>query len=176
MTHITVEKIIYSVVFIATLMIALWALKRIAKKTRARFDMKNSRYFAMRRLLSVSAVLTCGFGLFMVWGLDFRNLWITISSVLALVAVGFIAMWSLLANILGGIILFFTSPFKIDDFIEIMPDEIAGQVIEINTFHTVLQDDELNYIKVPHTLFFQKYIKVRSKCSKHWGKEKDVIQ
>ncbi|WP_372807135.1 mechanosensitive ion channel domain-containing protein [Pontiella sp.] len=35
---------------------------------------------------------------------------------------------------LAGILLFFTTPFRIEDVIEVMPDGIKGQVLAINTF------------------------------------------
>ena len=33
-------------------------------------------------------------------------------------------------------------------------------VLAINTFYTVLQDADNNYINIPNSLFFQKYIRV----------------
>ena len=76
-----------------------------------------------------------------------------------MIAVGFIAVWSILSNILAGIMIYFTSPFKVKDCIEIAPDGICGQVLAINTIYTLLIDEEGAYISVPNSLFFQKYIK-----------------
>jgi small-conductance mechanosensitive channel len=81
------------------------------------------------------------------------------AGILAMVAVAFFAVWSLVGNILAGIILYFTTPFKINDNIEILPDGIKGKVLAINTFYTVLLDEDNSYINVPNSLCFQKYIR-----------------
>ena len=95
-----------------------------------------------------------------VWGINVKNLWISITSILAVIAIGFFAIWSLLSNICAGVILFFTSPFKVDDYIEILPENITGKVLAVNLFFALLEDDEGYHINVPNSLFFQKYIKV----------------
>ena len=81
------------------------------------------------------------------------------TGILALIAVAFFAVWSLVGNILAGMIIYFTTPFKINDLIEVMPDGIKGKVLTINTFFTVLIDEDDNYINIPNSLFFQKYVR-----------------
>jgi small-conductance mechanosensitive channel len=76
-----------------------------------------------------------------------------------MIAVAFFAVWSLVGNILAGIIIFFTEPFKINDQIEILPENIKGKVIAINTFFTLLHDEEHNIINIPNSMIFQKFVK-----------------
>jgi len=107
----------------------------------------------------------------LVWGINVKSLWFSVGSVLAMIAVAFFAVWSLIGNILAGVILFFTTPFKVNDTIEIMPDEIRGKVLAVNTFFTVLSDEEQNLISVPNSVFFQKYTK---RMKKERGKKVEM--
>ena len=154
-------KLVYSGVFLLLVYLLFHGLQRSARRTQERMGMRRSRFFALRRLLSLSALMVGMGGLMFIWGIDPKNVWITVTGALAVVAIAFFAVWSLIGNILAGIILYFTSPFKIDDEIEVLPEEIRGQVIAINTFFTVLQDEDRNYINIPNAQFFQKYIRVR---------------
>ena len=168
MTDHNIAQLIYSSVFLLVNYLFFHLLKLSAKRTQKKYEIRKSRYFALRRLMSMLSVFIALGGLMFIWGLDLHNVWVTISSALAVVAIAFFATWSLIGNILAGVVLYFTSPFRIDDDIEVMPDEIRGQVIAINTFYTVVQDDDSNYINIPNSLFFQKYIRVKSTRSGKW--------
>lgn len=166
MNNIIVVKLIYSAVLIFLIALLFQAIKRYAKKTQHRLGIRKSRYFAIRRMLNITSLLLSIAGILLVWDVSLTHVWISLTSVLAVIAVAFFAVWSLVGNILAGVILYFTSPFKIDDSIEIMPDGIRGSVLAINTFYTVLLDEDKNYINVPNSLFFQKYIQVKRSLGK----------
>ncbi|MDD4526449.1 MAG: mechanosensitive ion channel [Candidatus Margulisbacteria bacterium] len=134
-------------------------LKMNAKKFQEKNKLNKSRYFIIRRIINY-VILTLAFvALVYIWGVNIKNFWVAITGVLAMIAVAFVAVWSLIGNILAGIILYFTSPFRVNDTIQIMPDDIKGKVIAINTFFTCLVDENGDYINIPNSLFFQKYIK-----------------
>ncbi|HEY5653132.1 MAG TPA: mechanosensitive ion channel domain-containing protein [Pontiella sp.] len=135
---------------------------RYARKTRQKFGIRKSRYFAILRIIRILAIFSGLFALLLVWDVSLKNVWVHVTGILAVVAIAFFAVWSLVGNLLAGVIIYFTSPFKINDDIEVMPDEIAGSVLAINTFYTVLQDPSGCYINIPNSLFFQKYIRVKS--------------
>lgn len=159
-----IEKFIFSAIALFTVFTLSSFLKFYAKKTQEKHQIKKSRYFAIKRLVSFLSIVLCAVALVFIWGIDVKNLWASMTGILAMIAVAFFAVWSLVGNILAGFIIYFTSPFKINDTIEVMPDEIRGKVLAINTFYTVLFDDEENYINVPNSLFFQKYTKkIKSK-------------
>ncbi len=176
MTNTVFMKLGYSGIFLLVIYLLFHLLARSARKTQEKLGIRRSRYFAMRRLLSLAAILTAIGGLIFIWGLTLKNVWVAVSSVLAVVAIAFFAVWSLVGNILAGIILYFTSPFKIDDEIEVSPDSIRGQVVAINTFYTVLMDDEKNYVNIPNSMFFQKYIRVKARASKGRGEDSAVSE
>lgn len=103
------------------------------------------------------------------YGVSVGTLWAALSGVLALIALGFVAVWSVLSNILCSILLIFFPPFRIGDEIEIQEPTayvtIRGKVIGINMFYTTLdagkdEDDDDNVtIKVPNNIFFLKFIR-----------------
>jgi small-conductance mechanosensitive channel len=162
MDELTLQRLLYSALFILLNYLVFHILKRAARKTQVEFHIRQSRFLAVRRLLTFSSYVVALGGLILIWGLNVKNIWISVSSALALVAITFFAMWSLIGNILAGLLIYFTSPFKIEDEVEVMPDEIKGQVMAINTFYTILQDEHGDYINVPNSMFFQKYIRVKS--------------
>lgn len=159
MNTVIVAKIIYSACAVIFTLLGSGLLKGLAKNTQKKKRINKNRYFAIKRLITVLSVVLMSVFLVLIWGIDVKNLWVSITGILAMVAVAFFAVWSLVGNILAGIIIYFTSPFKINDTIEIMPDMIRGKVLAINTFYTMVVDEEQNYINVPNSLFFQKYIK-----------------
>ena len=153
------QKIIFSILATAVIGVPFKIIISYAKFIQTDHKIEKSRYYAIRRIISIGTSLLLILILSSIWGIDIKNLWVSVTGILAMIAVAFVAVWSLIANILAGFILFFTSPFKINDTIEIMPDEIKGKVLAINTFYTLISDEAGNQISVPNSLFFQKYIK-----------------
>ena len=153
------QKIIFSILAFLILFIFGQLLKLYAKRTQQKLQIKKSRYFMMKRIISLLSMFLFFILLFFIWGINLKNLWASLTAVLAMIAIAFFAVWSLIGNILAGVIIFFTSPFKINNHIEIMPDEIRGKVLAINAFFTLLTDENDNYISIPNSLFFQRVIK-----------------
>lgn len=114
------------------------------------------------RIFSILINSTCALILIIIWGVDPRNLFLTLSSVFAVIGVAFFAQWSVLSNITAGIILFFSSPFKIGDYVKILDKDfpIEAKIEDIYTFYTYLRtrDGELHVF--PNSLLLQKGISV----------------
>ena len=172
MQDIIIFKSIQTSILLVVVILSFYLLKFYARRTQERLGIRKSRYFAVRRLLRISSVVLGVLMLLVVWDINLKNVWVHLTGILAITAIAFFAVWSLVGNILAGILLYFTAPFKLDDEIEVLPEEIAGTVLAINTFYTVLQDADGNYFNIPNSLFFQKYIRVRSSRAKAW-REKD---
>ncbi|MBF0233712.1 MAG: mechanosensitive ion channel [Desulfamplus sp.] len=104
-------------------------------------------------------------------GLKINSLWTLITAASAMVAIGFVAMWSVLSNLLCTLMLVIFRPFQIGDKIEIidpaMTAGIKGRVRNINMlFTTLLEINNNNHeawlIHIPNNLFFQKIIKCKT--------------
>lgn len=102
-----------------------------------------------------------------VFGLPIKSLWAGILSVMLLVAVAFVASWSVLSNILSAVLLLTFSRARIGDIVELRDtkqDEmgIRGRIIDINLFFVTLQELNIDegisrdaaITQVPCHLFF----------------------
>jgi small-conductance mechanosensitive channel len=89
-------------------------------------------------LIVIVALFTLGF-----FGGSVAALWAGLSGVLALIALGFVAVWSVLSNVLCSILLIIFPPFRIGDEIEIQEPtakySVRGKVISIDMFMTSLE-------------------------------------
>jgi small-conductance mechanosensitive channel len=154
-----IQKTIYTAIAVLVIFLISNILKRKAKEISKSKNLKKTRYFAIRRLISFATLFLFIITVIIVWGIDIKDLWISIVGILAMIAIAFVAVWSLIGNVLAGIMIYFTTPFKIDDTVEILPEQIKGKVLAINTIFTVLQEEDGNYINIPNSLFFQKFIR-----------------
>lgn len=100
--------------------------------------------------------------LFIIWGVQTQDVFLTISSVVTVVGVALFAQWSILSNITSGIILLFTFPFKIGDTIRIHDKDfpIEAEIEDIRSFHTILRTKEGELITYPNNLLLQKGISI----------------
>lgn len=112
---------------------------------------------AVRWLLRIIAtILILG-----VFGFQLGGLWAMVSTVLGLVAIGFVAVWSLLSNTSATMLILFLRPFQVGDDIELAGDPVRGRVVDLNFFYTTLLDHQGQLLQVPNNLFFQKTLKRR---------------
>jgi len=92
-------------------------------------------------------------------GYQIANIWTLMATVMAMVAVGFVAVWSVLSNIMSTLIILIWRPFNVGEEIDIQPEGIKGQVVDINFMYTVLKGEGNERTSVPNTLFLQKFIR-----------------
>ncbi len=85
-----------------------------------------------------------------------ENIWAALLAVLAMVAVGFVAVWSVLSNMLCTLLMLIYKPFQVGDDIEIPVDNLKGRVVGLNLMFTSLEDENGDLIQVPNNFFFQK--------------------
>lgn len=102
--------------------------------------------------------------LFIIWGVQTKDVFLTVSSVVTVVGAALFAQWSILSNITSGIILLFSFPFKIGDIIRIHDKDfpIEAEIEDIRTFHTYLKTKDGEMITYPNTLLLQKGISIIS--------------
>lgn len=79
------------------------------------------------------------------FGLPIRSVWAGVLSVALLVAVAFVASWSVLSNILSAVLMLTFSRARIGDIVELRDtkqDEIGirGKIIDINLFFVTLEE------------------------------------
>jgi small-conductance mechanosensitive channel len=101
-------------------------------------------------------------------GVRVVGLWAGLLTVAGMVTIGFIAVWSVLSNILCALLLIVFAPFRIGDEIEIIEATggkgLRGKVVSLNIMYTSIQEltDEGardGITNVPNNIFFQKTIR-----------------
>ncbi len=96
-----------------------------------------------------------------VLGFNLGGLWAVFSTVLAMVAIGFVAVWSVLSNVSCTVIMLIARPFNIGDELEVAGEPISGRVVDLNFVYTTLKDADGRLVQIPNNLFFQKVVKRR---------------
>jgi small-conductance mechanosensitive channel len=101
-------------------------------------------------------------GLIIIWGVQKKDILLTLSSVTTVVGVAMFAQWSILSNITAGIILFFFFPFRIGDIIIVHDKDfpIKAEIEDIKAFHIYLKNDKGERITYPNNLLLQKGISI----------------
>lgn len=101
-------------------------------------------------------------------GVSATVLWTALSGFVAVAAVAFFAMWSVLSNLLCAVLIFTVGPFRIGDVVELVDTTdkpgVKGRVVAINLLYTTLVEaEELGtgsaMVQVPNSLFFQRSVR-----------------
>jgi small-conductance mechanosensitive channel len=105
--------------------------------------------------LLLGLVLVCFF-----LGLGYQQVFIFMSSFLAVLGIALIAQWSMLSHLTAGVIIFFAFPYRIGDRIRVADkdDDISGRIIEIALFHVLIRRDDGSMVIYPNSLILQKAV------------------
>ena len=92
-------------------------------------------------------------------GFKMDSLWTFLTAILAMVAIGFVAVWSILSNILTTLVILIWRPFNVGECVEVLPEGVEGQVIDINFLYTTLKTEDGKKVAIPNNFFAQKFIR-----------------
>lgn len=101
-------------------------------------------------------------------GIRITNIIAGILTIAGMIAIGFIAVWSILSNVLCSILLIASHAFEIGDEIEIIEpvggDGLRGTVTDFNVmFTTIVEKDDEGVspfiTQIPNNIFFQKTLR-----------------
>lgn len=94
------------------------------------------------------------------WGVSVGGVWTLLVSAAALIGVGFLATWTMVSNVTASLFIAIWRPFHLGDTVEILPEKLAGRVVDRNLMFVVLRDDAGAALQIPNNLFFQKAFRV----------------
>lgn len=149
----------------ATILI-LFILRLIVRRAIINFTIKAERYERRINLifkhLNISFTFIFIFLMFLIWSVDLRNIGIIFSSIFALIGIAFFAQWSILSNVTSGIVMFFTFPYRIGDYIRVHDKDFPceGYIEDIRTFHVILHTTDNQVITYPNSLMLQKGVSI----------------
>jgi small-conductance mechanosensitive channel len=153
-----VRETLAAVLVVLALAIVYWWIRRGLRAYESRGRLSPHTFAIVRRLLSWSFWVIATLLVFQQYGVT-DNVWTSLTAIVAMVAVGFVAVWSVLSNAFCSIVLMISRPFNVGDSIEIPGDSWRGKVIDFNLIFTTLRDEEGAMLQVPNNLFFQKPIR-----------------
>lgn len=95
------------------------------------------------------------------WGFPINGIIAFLGTVLGLVAIGFVAVWSVLSNFLCTFVLVVLKPFHPGDDVELPTAGIKGRVLDLTAVYTVIETADGETAMVPNNMFFQMIFKRR---------------
>ena len=157
----TIEVIVSGVLFLVILFIRIITSKLIRKYAKKSSIIERRTNLVIKYVNLLLNILLF-FGLVIIWGVQKKDIFLTLSSVTTVVGVAMFAQWSILSNITSGIILFFFFPFRIGDIIQIHDKDfpIQGKIEDIKAFHIYLVTSTNERITYPNNLLLQKGISI----------------
>lgn len=101
------------------------------------------------------------------FGVSATVLWTAFSGFVAVAAVAFFAIWSVLSNLLCAVLILTVGPFRLGDLVELVESAdkpiVKGRVVDINLLYTtleeVVEEGTGPVVQVPNSLFFQKVVR-----------------
>jgi small-conductance mechanosensitive channel len=155
------ETLIVLVFLILVKIIARNSINRILSK----FDFGIERKRISHKIVNLFITLFALIFLAGIWNIDRSQLMVFITSTITLVGVGFIAQWSILANVTSSLILFFNHPMKLGQEIQILDKEydIHGTLVDISFFFLYIKTEEGEIITIPNSVVLSKVIKIHQK-------------
>jgi small-conductance mechanosensitive channel len=102
------------------------------------------------------------------WGVGVGGLWTFLVSVITVVGVGFLAVWTMISNVTASFFITLWRPFRLGQTVEILPEGLSGRVIDRNAMFTVLREGKGRTLQIPNNLFFQKIFRVTAAEEQYW--------
>jgi small-conductance mechanosensitive channel len=155
------ETALVLIFLILVKVIARNSINRILSK----FDFGVERKRISHKIVNLFMTLFALIFLAGIWNIDRSQLMVFITSTITLVGVGFIAQWSILANVTSSLILFFNHPMKLGQEISILDKEydIHGTLIDISFFFMYIKTTDGEIITIPNSVVLNKVIKLKGK-------------
>ncbi len=159
------QELLYTVILTMVVLIMIIITRRAIRK----FSFVRAIEVNRRKVIFyLSYFLIYGFAgssLAIIWGVDLKQFTVFISSILAVLGVGFFAQWSILSNLTASVILFFSHPIRLGDRVRIMDKDFdwTGEVKDITGFYLFMKTDSGKNITLPTSLVIQKGIEILGK-------------
>ncbi|MCD8102904.1 MAG: mechanosensitive ion channel family protein [Alistipes sp.] len=157
-------QIIATVVAVLLLWLSKMVTAKIVNKYGTLLQKSEIRRLQIRQVISILLNILFIIVIAFIWGVKTNNLWVAISSIIAILGVALFAQWSVLSNVTAGIIMFFGAPFRVGDEITIIDKDIPieATIENIHTFYTHIRKSDGQLIVIPNNLFLQKIVSIKN--------------
>jgi len=149
---------------IAVALLVMLVVMAILGRIRGRMVALQPQYQREIRLISkivtMAALVIIVMALLESLNVPLGNVWTAVSTILALVAIGFVAVWSILSHMTASVVLLLQRPFRIGDNLQLGSEEYVGKVLKTGLFYTHVKDPEGGESLIPNNLLFQQRIRI----------------
>ncbi len=156
------EEIIATAVILVTAVVIRWSLIKVVKKTASVTHILDRRRNLVIKYMGILVTMLTTISLFVVWGVKAQNVIAAMSAVVTVIGIAFFAQWSILSNITAGMIIFFSFPFKIGDYIRVQETDyfVEGEILDVRAFHTLIRSTAGIITTYPNNLLLQKAVSI----------------
>ena len=156
-------QIIATVAAIVLLPAIKMVIRKISRKYAEKTGKPMARVRQVRYIIAVLLNITFVILVAIIWSVKPQNLFVTLSTVLAVLGVAMFAQWSMLSNITAGIVIFFTAPYHIGNAIRIIDKDIPieATIERIGAFYIHIRTVEGELVVLPNNLFLQKIVGIK---------------
>jgi len=157
----TLIRLIETTVIIAIALTLFFGLRGRILKFAEWSGLPRLAFAPVRLILRYSILVIAAALLLSLWGFQIGTILALLGSVLGLVAIGFVAVWSVLSNFLCTFVLVVFKPFSVGDELELPADNVKGRVSDLSLIFTTLEVSANETVVIPNNTFFQKVFKRR---------------
>ena len=160
-SNFTKEVIVTGILLFVIIFLRIVTAKLIRRYAKLSSIMEHRTNLVIKYIHILISILAL-IAIIVIWGVQKKDIFLTLSSVTTIVGVAMFAQWSILSNITSGIILFFFFPFRIGDVIQVHDKDfpIQAEIEDIKAFHIYLKTTDGQRITYPNNLLLQKGISI----------------
>ena len=142
-----IASVIVLLLVLITRIVVSKLVRRYAKSSQIIEKRANLVIKYLHILLSILMVIA----FVLIWGVDKKAIFLTVSSITTVVGVAMFATWSILSNITAGVILFFFFPFRIGDTIKIHDKDfpVEGEILDVRKSSEYLSEHVVDVENAP---------------------------
>jgi small-conductance mechanosensitive channel len=135
-------------------------LRQLIRRFEARLHLPYNTGLVVTRVASGGLWLLAALLALSLWGVSVGGLWTLLASAIAVIGVGFLAVWTIVSNVTASFFITVWRPFKLGQTVELLPENLKGRVIDRNMMFTVLREEGGSILQIPNNLFFQRIFRV----------------
>jgi small-conductance mechanosensitive channel len=162
--HIDVLTIVGTASILIAAAIIILVLSRLLQRwlsyLQGRLYLTDETNLIIGRIVVAGLWILTAFAVLNFWGVGLGGVWAVLVSAITVIGVGFLATWAMISNFTASFFLVLWRPFHFGQTVEILPENLKGQVADRNLMFTTLREESGTVLQIPNNLFFQKMFRV----------------
>lgn len=159
---LNLTKILYTLVMLVVVSVLRFIVGKVINKAATKWQRLNTRTRQIKKMFNYLYSAVVFIFLLLIWGVDLDDFGLFLSSVFAILGIAFFAQWSILSNVTSGLVMFFTFPYKIGDFIKIYDGDntVYGYIEDIRAFQVIIKNFDGEIVAYPNSMLLQKGVAI----------------